>query len=336
MDWNAAIDKNREALKRVLATLVGMAALAGGTTLPRRLHRYVLRLLRPAEAAVRRLIIVAARGLVVPPPRPRKPAMARKTGRARVASHDPAAPALPLFDRLSPWTVRARPRATGVPRISVPGYSVPFTIPVRRPDDPIDAAPLNARLGRWPPPSTTCRARQDASPAGGHVSRNRKIPLPLVGRGQGWGYRAAEHRIGHPRPAACGRCAPAGRRAGGANPCTRCTRSWTSCTASPTGCWCRPIRHEGGAFAEQQEDQWPGRKIRSVVMRSFSPDGARTRRRKGHPARSPSRHAARPAFHTGNERVTAFRTIGRSGWASRSFLLNLLKSCVNPSSLEFF
>ena len=75
MDWNAAIERNREALKRILAMLVAMAELAGGgATLPRHLHRAVLRLLRPAESAARRLVIVAARGLVVtlPPPRPRK------------------------------------------------------------------------------------------------------------------------------------------------------------------------------------------------------------------------------------------------------------------------
>src|SRR5690606_33081848 len=36
-------------------------------TLPRHLHRAVLRLLRPAEAAARRLIIVTARDLVVTP-----------------------------------------------------------------------------------------------------------------------------------------------------------------------------------------------------------------------------------------------------------------------------
>jgi hypothetical protein len=103
MDWNAAVEKNSEALKRILAMLVAMAGLGnrqsvlgsgqsgsapaadGPTdcllptaycrlTLPRHLHRAVLRLLRPAEAAVRRLIIVAARGLVVPlpPARPRK------------------------------------------------------------------------------------------------------------------------------------------------------------------------------------------------------------------------------------------------------------------------
>ena len=92
MDWNAAIEKNREALRRVLAMLVAMAGIASGPhpevradpelvegeprrTLPRHLHRAVLSLLRPAEAAARRLIIVAARGIVValPPARPRKP-----------------------------------------------------------------------------------------------------------------------------------------------------------------------------------------------------------------------------------------------------------------------
>ena len=76
MDWNAAIENNREALKRVLAMLVAMAGLDGGrpATLPRHLHRAVLSLLRPAEAAARRLIIVAARGIVValPPASPRK------------------------------------------------------------------------------------------------------------------------------------------------------------------------------------------------------------------------------------------------------------------------
>src|SRR6478736_6330414 len=69
MDENAPIDKNREALKRILATLVGMAAMAGGgATLPRHLYRAILRLLRPAESAAARGIVVA-----LPPVRPRKP-----------------------------------------------------------------------------------------------------------------------------------------------------------------------------------------------------------------------------------------------------------------------
>ena len=98
MDWNLAIERNTEALKRILAALVAMAELGGqftffprkgalpqaaalaeksklspASTLPRHLHTAVLRLLRPAEAAVRRLIIVAARGIVVAPPSPPRP-----------------------------------------------------------------------------------------------------------------------------------------------------------------------------------------------------------------------------------------------------------------------
>ena len=117
MDWNAATEKNREALKRVLAMLVAMigqsaignrqsgpgrAQTADGPTsdcrllLPRHLHRAVLRLLRPAEAAARRLIIVAARGVVVArmpvgEPKPTSPqARGVKNTRAkRIASGPP-------------------------------------------------------------------------------------------------------------------------------------------------------------------------------------------------------------------------------------------------------
>jgi hypothetical protein len=214
MDWNRAIERNREALKRVVAALAAMAGLgnrqsaiasrqsesglaqaADGPTpadcllptadcrllLPRRLHRAVLRLLRPAEAAARRLVIVAARGLVVelPPARPRKqkPKSAILRGRrgagiipprntphpevraageprrAEVRSgRTPAARAhaLPLFDPLRRPPRHRRPAASGVPRISVPGFSEPFAIPVRRhprsPDDAIDATRLALRL----------------------------------------------------------------------------------------------------------------------------------------------------------------------------------------------
>jgi hypothetical protein len=88
MDWNAAIEKHREALKGIVAALVAMAAGAGlvshgcgdalgphpevraegepRRTLPRHLHRAVLRLLRPAESAARRLVIALARGLAHP------------------------------------------------------------------------------------------------------------------------------------------------------------------------------------------------------------------------------------------------------------------------------
>jgi hypothetical protein len=192
MDWTAAIDKNREALKRVFAMLVAMAGLrAGGQftffpqkgaaasglaqaeksklspafTLPRNLHRAIVKLLRPAEAAVRRLIIVAARGMVVtlPPPRPRKPtpkpiepllrgfgiavtvsreeirriAAARRAAEIRAAR--PKKPSLPLFDPLRPWSVRRWP---------VTADGTPSGMPFRRlpGDDPVDATRIALRL----------------------------------------------------------------------------------------------------------------------------------------------------------------------------------------------
>ncbi len=60
--------RNSEALKRIVETLFAMLGLAGNATvarLPRSLHSAVLRVLRPAESAMRRLVVIAARGLVV-------------------------------------------------------------------------------------------------------------------------------------------------------------------------------------------------------------------------------------------------------------------------------
>ena len=264
MDWNAAIEKNREALKRVLAGLVAMAALpvlracgdaaiAGGAaftsplcglrgrssdrasgsivgregrgdceaigdpgkireasgggcvptttptrrpddrrpphkgevelpaTLPRHLHRAVLRLLRPAEAAARRLVIVAARGLaatpqarkgeIVPPPAPprlRKPnaasPQARKTGisilrngpgtgnrtgilmpalpQASLSRTAPRTLALPLFDPLR-LPRHYVPLTRSVPRISFPGFTALSPVSPRCPPSPRD--PIDAR-----------------------------------------------------------------------------------------------------------------------------------------------------------------------------------------------
>jgi hypothetical protein len=147
-------------------------------TLPRHLHRGVLRLLRPAEAATRRLVIAAARGIVVtlPPPRPRKPkpetmepllrslgiavtmspadleaATAARRAAARRAALRAARPrvlSLPLFDPLR-LPGRRRPAARAVPRMSTPGFTQPFAIAARRPpmpDDPVDARRLSLRL----------------------------------------------------------------------------------------------------------------------------------------------------------------------------------------------
>lgn len=68
MDWARAIDINRAVLLRIIATLVAMIEAQGGVALvPVPVHRAMVRLLRPAESAVRRLILIAARKVVVMP-----------------------------------------------------------------------------------------------------------------------------------------------------------------------------------------------------------------------------------------------------------------------------
>jgi hypothetical protein len=67
-DWDGAVKHNSEALKGIIAALLAMLGLDGDVTaerIPHPLYRAVLRILRPAESAVRRLIIIAARGLAV-------------------------------------------------------------------------------------------------------------------------------------------------------------------------------------------------------------------------------------------------------------------------------
>ena len=78
MDWARAIERNSEALKGIIEVLFAMLGLAGEATvsrIPLPLHCAMLRVLRPAESAMRRLIVIAARGLVVKlaPSRPMPP-----------------------------------------------------------------------------------------------------------------------------------------------------------------------------------------------------------------------------------------------------------------------
>jgi hypothetical protein len=78
MDWPKAIEINRDALTRIVAGLVALLVAQGGAVrLPRVVYQLLSRILYPAESAVRRLIVIAARGLVVrdPPSRPMTPGL---------------------------------------------------------------------------------------------------------------------------------------------------------------------------------------------------------------------------------------------------------------------
>lgn len=120
MDWARAIEINQAALSRIVAALFAMvdfAAQAAKARLPRSAYHAALRILRPAESAVRRLIVIAARGIVVKPrafrPMPAGLELARNGG-ARLSFQ--------LFDSRKRFGVRRRAVAA-VPRVIVFGAS---------------------------------------------------------------------------------------------------------------------------------------------------------------------------------------------------------------------
>jgi hypothetical protein len=68
--WARAVEINQIALTRIVAEIFAMLGLVSGGRLERvsqTLYTSVERLLRPTESALRRLIVIAARGLVVKP-----------------------------------------------------------------------------------------------------------------------------------------------------------------------------------------------------------------------------------------------------------------------------
>ncbi len=186
MDWALAIDCNRAALQRIVAALFAMAGLAGlaeggnTATLPNPIYRAILRILRPAESATRRLVVILARGLTVsllplrtktaksapasafvrngvgtgiwiPPSavvQPGTPIAAAATAGNTTAPR--SVPAFALIDPLKAFGSAGwhGPAKNGMPRICTPGYSDPFPIAQRVPsvDDTVNAERLCRRL----------------------------------------------------------------------------------------------------------------------------------------------------------------------------------------------
>ena len=234
MDWALAIERNRQPLLRIVAVLCSMIGLGEGSfvaRVSRPVHRAVLSVLRPAEAAVRRLIVVAARGIVVKPKTPRTAPAGRisscRMGQGRVTFQ--------LFDPRRVlasghgWRAagtRGEPRIHVIDVASIPAFPCSArhprshrTNPIRRriiPSMPGRCAAASRRSARL---SKTCRARRSAMPAGGP---------------------------GPPRPAArsgWNRSAPARRPDCAGSQPTRWTRSWPSATGSPATRR-PPTRHE--------------------------------------------------------------------------------------------
>ena len=153
MDWARAIERNSEALRGIVETLFAMLGLASDAKvarIPQPLHSAALRLLRPAESAMRRLIVIAARGLVVKP----APSRPMPTG-YKIGKGSTPRPSFQLFDprkRFKPVRVMKFTRL--VPRIHFFGPDprvaalFPAPRPVAEPPPPPDGLVSAARLSR--------------------------------------------------------------------------------------------------------------------------------------------------------------------------------------------
>ena len=163
MDWDGIIERNAGRLVMVVTELFAMAGFGRGgmALLPRHVCHAILALLRPAESALRRLIVIAARGLAVKL-RDGGASRAFPAGSAFERDADRVA-AFCLIDplkRLAPaWfedeeaELQTAPQV--IPRISVPGFIDPVfppqkTVPAFRPipedDDLISPNALRRRL----------------------------------------------------------------------------------------------------------------------------------------------------------------------------------------------
>jgi hypothetical protein len=152
MDWDRVIERNCERLFTVVATLVSMVRSHGGgmaAFLPRDIYSAALILLRPAESAVRRLIIIAARGIVMK----LKLSAARKFPAGLALSRDAdRVLAFCLVDPLKRFAPEdfewGKAKAQVLPRISVPGLYDPVfpPQPVLDTSDMVASAALGRRV----------------------------------------------------------------------------------------------------------------------------------------------------------------------------------------------
>ena len=154
MDWDLAINRNSKALKGIIEVLFALLGLDGSDAaqrIPRSLHSAVLGVLRPAESAVRRLIVVAARNVVVKlaPSRP------MPEGRKIVRGGGSRPPSFQLFDPPKrPKPIRVMKFTRLEPRIRFIDYDpricalFPTPRPVVEPPPPPDGLASATRLHR--------------------------------------------------------------------------------------------------------------------------------------------------------------------------------------------
>ncbi len=148
--WDAALVHNARALALVAADILAMLQVYGGmdaASLPRSVHSAILRVLRPAESALRRLIVIAARELV-PEPAPTK-ATPTQTTRHHTSPRKPATSM--SFQLVDPRKRFGAPRVTYTtlnPRISFIAPAAPFSPLSPQPQALPDRAPISENADR--------------------------------------------------------------------------------------------------------------------------------------------------------------------------------------------
>jgi hypothetical protein len=149
MEFALAIERNRVALLRIVGALFVMLGLTGATgpdRIPRALYRAILSRLRPAESAVRRLIVILAKDIVVKP----RPSRSVPKGSIKSKGDTKRPPNFPLFDPRKRFAHQRKPQrkpAKFGPRIWVLGDEPPPLVPTRPESDGLaDARRLKDRL----------------------------------------------------------------------------------------------------------------------------------------------------------------------------------------------
>jgi hypothetical protein len=185
MDWDLAIKRNSEGLRgivEILFALLGLDGTDAASRIPRSLHSAVLQMLRPAESALRRLIVIAVRSVVV------KLAPLRPMPAGKVIGKG-GGNSLPSFQLFDPRKRVKGPRARAfnriIPRIHFfgpdPRWRPCFQHPGLWPNprhlpmasSTSRALPAGSRRLSWR--SMTFHARPNVSPAGGRGGRHRQV-----------------------------------------------------------------------------------------------------------------------------------------------------------------
>lgn len=164
MNLTGEVERNRGKLLAIIAQLFALARIKPGerpeldaeartdvrmVSLPLYVCRKVMDLLVPAEAALRRLIIMAAHGLDFTPPSFRSPALGKSGARPEPEPAGPRArkahprkpPAFQMFDPLKPFEAYYRAEITGVERPFPDAFA-----PARGQCEPVNAVSLWRRI----------------------------------------------------------------------------------------------------------------------------------------------------------------------------------------------